>query len=525
MRFSLLVLCFNLILAGQTTPSKTDDGVLEGKVLNSVTGEPVRKAQVALMNNKAASRRKGDLSKPSTAITDAEGHFQFSSIAAGSYTLVAAHDGFAPETKDAHPSGDEKSEVVIRLKPLGVITGRLLDEEGDPVRMAQVNAMVYRYGPGGRQLTNRQSAMSNDLGEYRIFDVQPGRYYLKINSGQMMGGGLGEGLSLATAYYPGTPDAAAATMIEVGAGQVVEGINLTLRRTRTASVRGHVANPGNGVMVGIQTVDENGGGSSSFGGLDDENGKFELRGVSPGSYLLMLSTTIDGKRLSATVPIQVGAADVEGIEVHLQPPIDIAGQIRIEGKSSTKLNAMFLTLESGGHTIHSMSGNMPKEDGSFVLEGLDAGVYHVSLHPPEGLYLKGVRWGDRDVMQSGIDLTQGPSDARLTVLLSANGGQIDGLVQDDQSMPAAAMVVLVQAGAAPSKPSVKLGHAGADGHFHMQGIAPGSYKLFAWESVDFDRVMYDPDFLRPYDSSGQSVEVAEGSKQNVQVTRLKKVDE
>jgi protocatechuate 3,4-dioxygenase beta subunit len=523
MRYALLLACSCLLVLGQTAPSKPDDGLLEGKVLNSVTGEPVRRAQVALMNMSAPSRRKADSPKPSTALTDAEGHFQFSALAPGSYTLMAVRDGFVPETKDAHLSADEKNDVVIRLKPLGVITGRLLDEEGDPVRMAQVSAMVYQYGAGGRQLHPRSNAMSNDLGEYRIFDVQPGRYYLKVTPGQVID--FGEGLSFATSYYPGTPDAVAAAPIEVGAGQTLEGINLTLRRTRTANIRGHVANPGNGLAVGLQTVDENGGTSSSFSSVDDQGGKFELKGVSPGSYLLTLSTTIDGKRHSATAPIQVGAADLEGIEMHLQPPADIAGQIRIEGKSSAKLNRIYLTLETGGRTVHGMSGGGPKEDGSFVLEGLDPGVYHVSLQPPEGLYLKAVRWGDRDVMQSGIDLTQGAADARLTVVLSANGGQVDGLVEDDQSLPAAAMVVLVQAGAAPSRSSVKVARAAANGHFHIQGIAPGSYKLFAWESVDINRVMFDPDFLRPYDSAGQSIEVAEGSKQNVQVTRIKKVDE
>jgi hypothetical protein len=128
-------------------------------------------------------------------------------------------------------------------------------------------------------------------------------------------------------------------------------------------------------------------------------------------------------------------------------------------------------------------------------------VYQVSAEAPEELYLKAVRWGDRDVMQSGLDLTQGAAESKLVVVLSANGGQIDGVVEDDQSAPAVeAMVTLVPPSGTPSRSLFKSALTSPAGHFHMQGIAPGSYKLFAWEAVDINELMYNPDFLKPFDS-------------------------
>jgi hypothetical protein len=169
-----------------------------------------------------------------------------------------------------------------------------------------------------------------------------------------------------------------------------------------------------------------------------------------------------------------------------------------------------------------MGGGRPKEDGTFTLQGAEPAVYQVSAQAPQDLYLKAVRWADRDVTQSGVDLTQGAAESRLVVVMSANGGQIDGVVQDDQSVTvAAAMVTLVPSGAALTKSLFKLAPTGPGGHFQMQGIAPGSYKLFAWEDVDANQVMYDPDFLKPFDSQGKSIEISEGGKESVQLKLIK----
>src|ERR1039458_797282 len=524
MRFSLLLLCSNLLLLAQTTPDKPEKGVLAGKVLNSVTGEPVRKAQVALMNMSAAPKGKQESPGGGSALTDAAGGFEFTALASGNYALVASREGFDSSNVHGEPkllrvtlaSGERKRDIVIRLAPPGVITGRILDEDGDPIRRIQVQTMVYRYTAAGRQLSPRGSATSNDLGEYRIYDVPPGHYYLKASSFESMGGGS-SGESYGTSYYPGTRDPTAASIIEVGAGLTLEGINLTLRPTKVANIRARVMNPGNSLKGGIM---KEGGGYNTGG--DDPDGKFELQGVSPGSYILTAASTVGGRNCSARLPMQVGATDLEGIELHLMPPVEVAGQIRIEGKTSDKLSRLYIGLESEGRGMGSMADGGPKEDGSFVLQGLEPAVYQVSAQAPEDLYLKAVRWGDRDVMQSGLDLTQGAADSKLVVVLSANGGQIDGVVEDDQLTPAAgAMVALAPSGAPPSKSLLKWTQTSPGGHFHMQGIAPGSYKLFAWEDVDINEVMYNPDFLKPLDSQAQSIEISEGSKESVQLKLIK----
>ncbi len=516
MRYLVVLLCSGFVFAQSptATPQKT---LLVGKVLNSVTGEPVRKASVSLLSADGAAG--------GSALTDATGKFEIADLAPGTYWLMVAREGFVPPNQDGKlkrewvtiAAAEEKRDVIVRLVPLSFITGRIVDEDGDPVRRVTVEAMVYRYTASGRQLASRGEGSTNDLGEYRIFDLNPGRYYLKAGFTKPVYGDE----TLGPAYFPGTPDAAAASPIELGAGQPAEGIDLTLHPSKVAHIRGQIMNPGNNLTVGLYHITGNGSGTSSSS-VADPKGKFELPDVAPGSYTLFAEATIGGQHCGAHLAIQVGSADLEGIELHLLPPVDIAGQFRIEGKTTARMSRLSLSLEDEGHMVQNIAGGEPKDDGSFAVQGLVPGIYQVSVNVPEDLYLKAVRWSDRDVMQSGLDLTQAAGGSGLVVVLSASGGHVDGLVQDDQSAPVErAMVILMPTDAHRKKALLKAALTSHTGNFQIAGIAPGSYKLYAIDAADLNQVMYDPDFLKPFASQAESVEISESSGKSVQLTLLK----
>jgi hypothetical protein len=160
------------------------------------------------------------------------------------------------------------------------------------------------------------------------------------------------------------------------------------------------------------------------------------------------------------------------------------------------------------------------EDGTFSLS-VDPDFYHISATAPGTLYLKSATCGGKDVTETGIDLSNGGA-CDLTMVMSANGGQLDGQVTDADSQPAPfAQVTLVNTGAR-SADLFASAMTDAGGHFKIGGLAPGSYKAYAWEEVDVNAVRYDPEFVKPYESSAQTVEIAEGSKETASLKQIRK---
>lgn len=533
MRIGLVSALPVLFLSAQTQPPADQKSALEGQVVNSATGEPLRKAHLTLRRVDASGGEIG--SSPAgasvvSAVTDAQGKFAFAGLEAGRYELIGRHDGFVeqrygarrryrPGTPISLMAGEQKRDIVMRLAPFGSVSGRMVDEDGDPIPYVQVILLAFQYTSKGRQLIPNQSGSTNDLGEYRIFGVNPDRYYLKAsppNTVRTAPDDL-DGESYVTAYYPGVPDALSAAPLDVGPGQQLRGIDMALRQRRPVSIRGRAIKPaGAASMTLVLSTSDAAGTSTSMGvGIRDPDGKFQLQGVAPGAYSLIARTGVDNKPYSARVPIQVGSTDIEGIELHLAPAVDLTGQVRIEGKTEAKPARVFLDLEGQD----SSAGADVKEDGRFGFYELGPDVYKISVRPPEGLYLKSVRWGDADITDSGLDLSAGAAAGELVITLSANGGEIDGSVESDQSEPAASTTVTLVP--AVSQAHFKMTTTDAQGHFRIRGIAPGSYKLFAWDDVNVSAVEYDPEFLKAFELMGQSVEISENAKEDVHLKLIR----
>jgi hypothetical protein len=152
-------------------------------VVNAATGDPVRKAQIVLENED--TEPEGNLH----AITDALGYFAFKDVEPGSYHLSASRLGFMstkyggrsfeePNTSLSLTPGQRLRDIKIELAPQGVIAGRIVTEDGDPLPNTVVMALSSGSGRDKRELVPANRAYTNDLGEYRLYGLPPGRYYL-----------------------------------------------------------------------------------------------------------------------------------------------------------------------------------------------------------------------------------------------------------------------------------------------------------------------------------------------------------
>jgi len=497
---------------------------VEGMVVNSSTGEGLRRAVVFL--------RRSDVSRNSpapasyTAATDSEGKYVFSGLAPGTYVLSAERNGFTPARYASSVKldpGQKASGLLVLMTPHAVITGRVLDDEGEPVVGAEVQASTLGYLQGRKQLTRAAGATTNDLGEYRVYGLPPGRYFLSVTARSNPLVAPAE--EYATTYYPRTTDPAAAVPIPVPAGAQMRNIDVTLARTRTVSVRGKVECDIEGqqrtmflsltprLTMGIASM-----GVGSRGAAVQADGTFEISRVAPGSYMLMATATVDSKRYATRVPLQVGGTNVEGVQVAIRAGTTVTGKVRVEGRSDEKLagwNIGLLSWESGGVIYGPMPNAKTEADGSFKLEDVGADRYAFQVtRLPDGHYLKSVRSGSVDVMASGLEVSGAVSP--LDVLISPSAGAVEGTVIDPRTgkPTSGATVVLVPRAEERSELYQRVA-TDQEGRFRIRNLVPGEYKLYAWEEVP-PYAWMDPDFMRGMENKGEAVSISEGGAVNVQ---------
>jgi protocatechuate 3,4-dioxygenase beta subunit len=486
-------------------------------------------------------------------MTDAGGHFILKEIEPGQYTLSVDRNGFAqqiygqreptgPGAVITLSPGQAIRDIEIRMTPAAAISGHVYDEDGDPVVFARVSALRYWYRNGQRELGPAGEAMTDDLGEFRIFGLYPGRYYFSAafehwnrpgvagSTGPAGGGSGGAELAYAPTYYPGTSDLGRALPMDLHAGDDVSGFDITLLSTRAVRIRGRVINLATGkganhAMVALlpRGVSVRTYVYSARNFVDDPEGDFELRGVVPGAYTLVASVWDGQSSNQARIPVDVGAADVENLTVIVGPGVDIPGRLVWEdptgGEGTTP--RVYLQPKEEGIFYGGGMGEV-KAEGGFTLKNVSDGDYRVNLaDAPETCYLKSARLGGDDVLQDGLSISGGKIPGVLEIVLNCNGGTIEGVVLNDQQQPVtSARVVLVPDVERRSQTQLfKTTSPDQYGRFTLKGIAPGDYKLFAWEEVEYG-AYEDPDFLKRYEDRGKAVSVAEGSRETVSLSLI-----
>jgi hypothetical protein len=262
------------------------------------------------------------------------------------------------------------------------------------------------------------------------------------------------------------------------------------------------------------TSDNGQSSTSSSDGVDKNTGKFRLTGVPQGSLYVIGGYDLSGQHLRAQVPVEVGDSDIDGLELRPIAAMDVPGVLRIDGDTKVTMSQVQLTLQARGNG----SSATPRDDGTLLFRSVNANTYQVRPNRAPGLYLKSVRWGTTDITDSELDLTSGlPANTELAVVLGADGAELDGVVKNDNDPAEGAMVTLIPTGGHRSAPFYKNTTTDDQGHFTIRGIAPGTYKVIAWDKVNVNAVIYDPEFLRPYETAGQKVALESNGKQTVEL--------
>ncbi len=521
--------------------------IIAGTVRSANTGEPLKKAHVLLNRQSDGSNE-----HPLSATTDATGHFCIDKIPAGKYDLAIEHANYVymqygqdqPDQPGAILSlapGQKITDLLFRLHRAAVITGRVLDEDGDPVLDVSVTALAHTLVRGKVKSHYRASEKTNDLGEYRIYGLEPGRYLVLASPPRVSPWREpDEQAAFLPTYYPGTTESARASTIEVKSGDEITGIDLVFASKlpiRTYKIRGRVVNsvtedPDAGIIVLLSPR-----GNREMGLIanqqqrvvDRKTGDFEIKDVVPGEYIATAISVGSAERRRAKQIVNVIASDVDGVSLMLTRGIDIPVRVTLEGKAAASADvtvALYPSADDDGANFAETRRAFARPDGSFVLKDVGDGSYWLNVYSKcEECYLKSASANGVDLLERGVQVSSGEPPSPIALVYSSNSGTLAGAVTNKDDLPApGALVVLVPDSNSHQKPErYKTSTTDQYGRFEIRGVPPGHYHAFAWEKADEDSYG-DPDFLRPFESMAESFDVAGNEQKSVQLKMIAAAD-
>ena len=540
----LLVLLIVPAVAAQTSSTtsapKKEECSIAGTVVKLADSEPLRRARVILWSADDRTRR-------ISVLTDPAGHFKLKGIEPGHYHLNVNRAGFVAQEygqkKPQDPgalltlrSGQEMKDLLFRLIPSAVIAGKILDEDGEPLPEISVSALRQTYLEGKPSLVTEATAQTDDRGEYRLFGLSPGRYFVsavvstwgRFSRGDEVEDAQPSQQGYVKMYYPGTPDAAKATAISIKEGEEIPSVEIFMRQVVVYRVRGHVYNQithkagaQTNIFLMPKTKSREWGGGEQRSFVQKQDGSFELADVLPGSYVLAAFWFDEGRSHTATIPIEVGNADVEGVSIAITPGSDVNGRIIWNGTPSLDQDELSVMAESPD-TLNFAGNARVTSDNVFVIKGVGDGTYMARVWGQgKDCYIKDVQYAGSSALESGFAV-KGGAAGTLEITVSSRGARVQGTVADSDGLRAVGVRVVLVPEPSRRTQSTLFKEQTTDqyGHFELRGIAPGDYKLFSWEEAE-SGAWEDPEFLKPFEGTGEKITLQEGDQKTINLTAIR----
>lgn len=447
----------------------------------------------------------------------------------------------------------------MTLVPAGNVSGVIRGSDGQPQSGVPIQLLRASYNANGQRTFQVEgTARTNDRGEYRLYWLTPGRYY--ISGGSPPGPNRSSGpasspneipeRSFTLTFYPGVLDPRAAGLIDVAPGAELHGVDFSVHSQELHRIRGRIVDsshgqppPAVGLSLAYRTLTGNSAAFSAGETYDAKTGEFELRNVPPGSYVLqaialdhapagesetLVRIGVVSSRPNARIQIGVGNADLEGVSLLLSSGGSLPGRIAVDGMPLSSLNGwerirlqLKPTLDSAfGPNLQPAAplAHAPQADGSFVITGVSPGEFTVGpvTGLPPGFYVREARYSQVDALGQPIRFS-GVASGALEVAISSKASQLDGIVLDGRSNPfSGARLVLVPDRQRNRTDLYKTTLSDANGRFLFRSIPPGDYRVFAWEALE-SYAYFDQDLLQRVEPLSAPVRVSEAATNSTTV--------
>lgn len=496
--------------APQTTPAQppapaAGSAQISGVIKSASDDSPLARARV--------TAEAEVLPEPRVTLSGADGKYALADLPAGSYTVSVTRTGYAPQTyskgrNNITPlplevtSTQQAGNIDFALVSSGFIAGRVLDEDGTPFAGAVVEALVPRSDNGTDTLFSVASSQTDDRGEFRLFGLAPGQYYVSaadpaFRAVSTPAKGV---LHYSPTYFPGVPFADQARPIVV-TGTADQGkIEFKLKIVPPVRVAGTLKTSDARQLLSAAII------MSPLGGQgvpivppEDPNllpdGTFSFGRVVPGNYEIRARGQTDplGAALFAVFSIQILGNDVNGVQMMLRPGAVLDGRLQVESRRGTKpplltsirVRAPFTDGNSFGDAL---TGTV-QPDSTFALRGLMKGAHQIvldGLQPP--WILKSVLYQGADITDRQIDVAERELFRDLTITISDVSSEVSGVVQNARNLPVANTGVLVfprvQLFWMRTNRRMRIAYTDRDGKFSVAGLPAGEYVAVASMAVD-----------------------------------------
>ena len=542
--------------SGQSTPA----GKIAGTVLAADTGKAVKRARVFASAVELPGGR--------AALTDDSGAFELNDLPAGRYSITVSKNGFiALSYGQRRPlqagtplqlaDGQQLKGVDFRLPRGGAIAGRISDDDGEPLAGASVRVMRYQYQQGDRRLVQAGTGQTDDKGQYRVWGLIPGDYYVAATArgfggqpfqgvqgfpGGRFGGPGGPGggrfgglfssddqesIAYAPTYYPGVGSVNEATPVTLGVSQEALEISFSLQLVRTARVSGKVTNAdGTPATSGMVTLTAEGAGGSggargqlgmNYGGRVQWDGAFTIGNVPPGRYTLRARGGDDDRPQYAEQPLSVSGGEVAGIIVPLARGASISGSVAFQATQlpvPSDPTQIRITAPPADQGQFAASAGRVDKDGQFVFDGVPTGSRFVRASgAPRGWSLKSVLVGGREVIDAPIDVRPGETIKNVSLVFTDSQTQISGIVTNDRGAPVTDYTVLAfpidQTFWRPQSRYIMTTRPDQNGTFQMRGLPPADYYLTLVDPAEQGE-WFEPAFLDPHRTGAFRVSLGDG---------------
>lgn len=521
-------------------PKPQPTGIIRGTITTFPDGKPLARARVILT--------RPDKTYAWVTLTDAEGRYEIAELEPfDNYMLSANKSGYVPrvwgekqlpELPDPIKLADGQvlEKIDIALAEQLWVSGRILDSDNTPFAGAVVSALRPVFVGDRREMVTVAEIITNDKGEYRLFGLPAGQYFISAVDPAFLSTGDHQGpLVYAATFYPGVSSPEGATRLTLEPGRPRENIDFPLSIVKPARVSGRIVSYDNqqlfsgAVVMSPYRADR--AASFTITRVDIKpDGNYEFFNVPPGRFIIRSrgETDSEGVTLFGSFTLNVEGQRTQGVDMTLMPGARLEGSVDWEGRTKPPTLVQQIRVRApmadGSLFGDALTGNL-KPDGSWVIRGAMVGGHLIRVENlPDPWQLKTVYYRGQDVTDIPISFASGEDVRGIRLILSDKQSRIAGRVisgeGDDFESYRVVAFPANQLFWRPASRHIKLARPDREGRFSIVGLPPAIYYLAASRDVD-ESDLGDTRVLERLTPGATTVRLAEGERrvQDVRVPR------